>query len=613
AIILQLKKQDFSYLESYTPKIRETIESFLTKNTNDKTLKIFLTGNAAFSYDMNTISEKQGKEAELRVLFLTFIVLIFAFRSITASIIALISGFSATIITISLLKILTIYFNLSIFCQNVSTMLGLALSIDYSLLLITRYRQELLTSNKNIALKTTVETAGLSVINSGTAVLIGFCALFIPNLNLTNSIAMGGVIVVLFSVLAAISLTPIMLYLLTDKLDYPLFLSNFKPFKHKFNFKWSYFIIKNSLWTTIIALIILLLCSLPIINLKLSDPEIRIMPDYMESKQGFIELQKISKADITFPIFILAKTTNGMITDSNNLINISEYTSKIKKDPRISNIYSLVDFSNNFNLANYLLVYSSNLNIPELETLKKYLVSDDKTLTLIQVFTNKNLKSFEVNNLITDLRKVTANKLKVEVGGPASISHDLIDKLYSSSIYIILCTYFVTFILLAYIFKSIFIPLKAIFVNTISLLASYGILIMIFQYSWGARFINLKYSPESLLSGIPIILFCIMFSLSMDYEVFLLSRIYESYQKNKDNDQAIIEGLDQTSGVITKAALIMLIVFLAFIQADIILIKMLGTGLAIAIFIDATLIRMIVVPGIMKVSGKLNWYFPFKK
>lgn len=606
-IFLETKEQTFQFYESYTKKLREVLSNFIKKNKLENDFKIYLTGNAAFSYDMNTLSEQHGKEAELKVFILTFLVLVFAFGSVWASSIAVLSGFTASILTISLLKIITIYFNLSVFCQNVSTMLGLGLSIDYSLLMITRYRKELQNNSQEKALINTISSAGLSVVYSGFAVFIGFLALFIPNLKLTSSIAIGGIIVVLFSVLAAITLTTIILHTFSNKIKN----INFSKIK-KINYseKWCRFVVKNSFLFTSLTLILLLFMGLPATKMKLSDPEIRTMPDLMESKLGFNELQKISAGDVMFPVFILVESKNGSITDSNNLINLFEYLSILKKDKRVSQINSIVSFKDGFNFSDYFFLLNSGIQNKQITDLSNYLVSKDKKTTLFQLFPKKELKSFQINNFIKDLRKITNSNLNIEVGGPASISYDLLEKLYSSTLYIVTCVYFVTFILLCYAFKSLLIPIKAIIMNTISLFASYGILVLIFQYNIASWLVGLKYSPESLLSGIPVILFCIMFSLSMDYEVFLLSRIYEDYLEFGDNEKAIIKGLSETGGVITKASIIMIIVFGAFTQADIILIKMLGAGLAIAILIDATLIRMILVPGFMKLTGKFNWYFP---
>jgi RND superfamily putative drug exporter len=614
-VFIKLRDANFSFAESYTPNLRELTRQFLeSKKQVDGTLKIYLTGNGPYSYDMNKISEIAGQKAEQRVLLLTFVILVFAFRSVGASLVAVISGFMASVIAISFLKIITGFYTLSIFCQNISTMIGLALGIDYSLLLITRFRQERLEKESLAALESTFEHAGTSVIFSGFTVLIGFSALFFPGLNVTSSLGIGGCLVVLFSILAAITFTPLLLYSFEKYLEYPKFLAEF--FKGKFpstGKKWSDFIIKRSIPAGLLTLAVLLLLSIPVFSIRLAEPEIRSMPDTMESKKGFEQLQNLASGRSLFPIFILVRAVNnGNITDSTNLAKLFSFSEKLKKDQRIGQVYGISSLINNLDLVTYLFMFNSGMQNPDFNFAREYFISRDSKSTLLQVFPLKTMDSYNLNLLVDELRKINNNDFTIKIGGPASVNYDLVIKLYNKFPLIIGFIYLVTVILMAWAFRSILIPIKAILLNSISVLASYGVLVLVFQYGYFQGLLGIKYSPHSIVSAIPVILFCIMFSLSMDYEVFLLSRIYEEYQKTGNNDQAVIAGLAETSGVITKAALIMIIVFGAFTQADMVIIKMTGLGLATAVFLDATLIRMILVPAFMKLAGRANWYFPFR-
>jgi RND superfamily putative drug exporter len=615
-VFLKLKNPDFSFAESYTPHLREISRIFLNeKKALDNTLKVYLTGNGPYSYDMNQISEIDGQKAEQKVLILTFIILIFAFRSIGASLIAVISGFMASVITISCLKIITGFYPLSVFCQNISTMIGLALGIDYSLLLITRYREERKEKDKMTAISATIEHAGTAVLYSGITVFIGFSALFLPGLNVTASLGVGGGLVVFFSLLAALTFTPVLLYTFEKYLDYPKFLSDFFITKNfDLQKKWAAFITKRGNIAGVITLIILILLSIPVFSIKLAEPEIRSMPDSMEAKQGFEKLQELSSGRSLFPIFILVKANDKQnITDNKNFSGLYRFTEQLKTDKRIGKVYGLTSIIDNLDLFTYFLLFNSGINNPDFSFAKDFLLSRDQKSTLIQVFPVKTVDSYTLNILVDDLRKLNIPGFDILVGGPASVNYDLVIKLYSKFPLIIGFIYLVTVILLAKGFRSILIPLKAIILNTISVSASFGILVMVFQYGYFQNLIGITNSPHSIVSAIPVILFCIMFSLSMDYEVFLMSRIYEEYIKTGDNEKSIIKGLAETGGVITKAALIMIIVFGAFTQADIVIIKMTGLGLATAVLLDATLIRMILVPVFMKLAGKANWYFPFKK
>lgn len=588
---IKLKSNNFSDYEQFTPILREKIKKSFPDN------HIYVTGNAAFSYDMNYLSEKQGKEAEAKVLIITIIVLFLAFGSISGAFIAVSAGFITTLITISLLKVICIFYPLSVFSQNISAMLGLGLSIDYSLLIITRLRKEIKTHSFNEALNHTLINSGKSVIFSGITVMIGFTALFIPRLNLSDSIAIGGSIVSLTAILISLTYTPLMLYLFKNYLDYPFKVKEKKIISEKFG----HFVSNHSLILTLASIILLLIMIYPVSKIKLSEPDINVMPEIMESKKGFLELQKISKSNLLYPVEI--------IVESNNVINDQEFynvTQSLKKYP-LNNIYTYFGDIKNTNYTNYFLLKNSGFNIDIFNELNSYFLSNNKKQALIISFPDKNLETFEINNLIKDLKNISHNNFKIYIGGQAALGYDLITNLYRHFDIMIIFVYLLTSIILYFSYRSVLIPIKAIIVNTFSVLACYGVMVLIFQDGYLSQLFNLTYIPGYIISGIPVILFCIMFSLSMDYEVFLLSSIYEEYQNSKNNKQSVINGLINTSGVITKAALVMLIVFVAFIQADIILIKMLGVGLTFAVLIDSTLIRLILVPSMMNLAGKYNW------
>ncbi|MFN8576829.1 MAG: MMPL family transporter [Candidatus Sericytochromatia bacterium] len=589
--LIKLKKNLFSDYEKFTPIIRQKIKEIFPNS------KIYVTGNASFSYDMNFISEKEGKEAEIKVLLVTLIVLFLAFGSISGSIIVVSSGFISTLLTISILKIICLFYPLSIFSQNISTMLGLGLSIDYSLLMISRLRQEIKLNTFDIAFDNTVKYVSKAILLSGITVMIGFIALFIPNLNISNSIAVGGSIISCIAIMTSIIYVPIMLYITKKYLNYPFNLKEKSIISEKFG----NFIIKNSFLLSLITIIILITIMFPVLRIKLSEPEISTMPENMESKQGFIELNKISKANIFYPIQIILESYS--MIDEIEAYRLSE---KLKKYP-FSNIFTIFGDLKNTNYTEYYLLKNSGIKTGIFSSLEEYFLSKDKKKLLITIFPIKSINNYQINSVIKDLKKIKDNDFKIFVGGQSALGYDLIENLYRNFHLIIIFIYTLTFIVLFFAYKSILIPIKAIIVNTFSVLACYGLLVLVFQDGYFNNLFNLKYPPNYIISGIPIILFCIMFSLSMDYEVFLLSSIYEEYQKTEDNKKSIISGLIKTSGTITKAAVIMLIVFIAFIQADIILIKMLGVGLTFAVLIDSTIIRLILVPSLMNLAGKYNW------
>lgn len=594
-LIINLKNNSFKDYEDYVPILRNKIKNQIV-NSNES---IFITGNSAFSFDMNYLSESQGRQAEINVFIITLIVLFFAFSSISGALIAVGSGFISAIITISILKFISGFYELSIFSQNISTMLGLGLSIDYSLLMISRYRKESLIHDSHLALINTLLSAGKSVIYSGLTVIIGFTVLFIPNLNLAYSIGLGGSIVTFFSVITALTFTPIALIFSRKYLKPNLKLVENKKTNWE---KWGNYLYKNPIKLTFLSLSFLILTAIPVLNLKLSEPDIRSMPDIMESKKGFIELEKTGKSDLFYPFQIIIESKSDIKVDT----ELYNFLLQLKKYP-FEKIYTVLGELNSNNYTNYFFLKNSGLGDNLFNQLENNLLSKTKKQTMVIAFPHKNLKSYQLNETIKSLKIIKDKNFKIYIGGNTALGFDLINQLYKYFPLMIFIVYLFTAIILYYSYKSILIPIKAIIVNTFSVLSCYGIMVIIFQYGYFNSLINLKYSPESIISGLPVILFCIMFSLSMDYEVFLLSSIYEDYKVSGDNKKAVIMGLSNTSGIITKAALVMIIVFSAFIQADIILIKMLGTGLAIAIIIDSTIIRLILVPCLMSLAGNYNW------
>ena len=382
-LIVNLKKSDFRSYENFVPIIREKIKKEIPDSYN----KIFVTGNSAFSFDMNYLSEIQGKQAEISIFIITLLVLFFAFSSIPGAFIAVSSGFIATIITIAILKFISGYYELSIFCQNVSTMLGLGLSIDYSLLIISRYKKEIENNSPEQALIKTLNSAGKSVIYSGLTVMIGFTVLFIPGLNLAYSIALGGSLVSLMAILTALTYTPLALNFSRKFLSFP-----FKELKKekKLSEKWGNFISNNSLKLTLLSLAFLLITAIPVFNLKLAEPDIKSMPDNMESKKGFVQLDKVSESDLFYPFQIVIESKNKAIHDQE--IELYNLAVNLKKYP-FEKIYTIFGEIKSTDYTNYYLLKNTVYGSEIFSELEKYLLSKSKKQTMIIAFPQKILKA----------------------------------------------------------------------------------------------------------------------------------------------------------------------------------------------------------------------------
>jgi RND superfamily putative drug exporter len=302
--------------------------------------------------------------------------------------------------------------------------------------------------------------------------------------------------------------------------------------------------------------------------------------------------------------------TQGQITAPENLEALYALSREVRRQPGVTGVASIVDLDPRLTLEQYKLLYRNRDDIPDLYAQAALRASTAENVTLMQVNT-EYLWNDERSAAIVDRLRATdlPNGLSLQVGGGTAEVNDVIAEMYGqfprALVLIIVATYLVLLAMLG----SVLLPLKAILMNTLSILASYGALVWIFQegnLDWLFRFEPLGFVDTSL----PILMFCTLFGLSMDYEVFLLSRIKEEWERTGDNTASVAIGLERSGKIITSAALLVVVVGLAFVSAEIILVKALGLGVAIAVFLDATLVRALLVPATMRLLGEWNWWAP---
>ncbi|MFW6074720.1 MAG: MMPL family transporter, partial [Chloroflexota bacterium] len=353
----------------------------------------------------------------------------------------------------------------------------------------------------------------------------------------------------------------------------------------------------------------LLLLGIPFLNANLSSPDASILPERVDSRQGFEILRDEFSAGEQSPI-IIALESEDPVTDDANLAALYDYTRSLAADDRVYRIDSIVSLDPRLNLDQYQLMYRDpiGVNDPLLSEGLARLASEQTTAIL--VYPTASSSTSEAKSLVRHIRDEPppgAFSMLVD-GGTAEII-DVVDAMYDVFPYVAAFILVVTYVVLMLQFQSIILPLKAILVNALSIVASFGAVVFIFQegnFSSLLGFDPLGYVEASQ----PIIMFCLLFGLSMDYEVFLLSRVRESYQETGDNQQSVAVGLQRSGRIITGAALIVVLVTSSFVSAEIVLVKSLGLGIAIAILIDATIVRALLVPATMRLLGDRNWWFP---
>lgn len=578
------------------PDIVEECRSLIEKDG------ISITGGPVISSDINTASQKDLASAEAIGLPIAIVVLLLAFGTVVASILPIVIGVVTVVTAFGMMTLLSANVNLSIFVLNIVPMLGLALSIDFALLFINRYREERTHTSIAQAIQTAIQTAGRSIIFSAVCVMIGLGAMIVIDVEIFHNIALGGTIVVLLAVLSGLTLLPATMMLLGDRLN-KWRLIRVKPGGANRWRGFAGFVMKHPVAIVISALLLLGIGMIPLKDIQLTIPQVDSLPTKYDARAAYDKLDETFGLAESSTLYLLAERKDGW-EDTEGRELIYTIQEKLLKDPLVTNV-STIYTAANIQTPEEL---SASLAIPQVaEQLKPVINSFSKDTQLFVPITidvagsSSTAQKFARTWMDKDLG------VDFALGGPAKFNQEIFDEIANKIVLAIAIIIVSTFFILMLAFRSILIPLKAIIMNIIGLSSAFGILVYIFQYG------HFGIEASSIVLIIPVIVFCLVFGLSMDYEVFLISRIQEEYLKGSDNTRATIDGLTSTSRIITSAALIMIVITGAFAFTDVMPVKQIGVGIAIAVAIDATIIRLMLVPSLMKLFGDWNWWLPFSK
>lgn len=583
-------------------------------------------GGPVFYEDIQSVSERDLRRAELLAFPFAIIALLFVFRSVIAAVLPALVGGCAVVISLGLIFGLGQVTPLSIFVLNITTLFGLGLGVDYSLFMVSRFREEI-GRGRDVreAVILTVATAGRAVAFSGLTVAIGLFGLTFFHINMLHSVGLGGMLVVLLAVLAALTLLPAALFILGTRVNalpvrFPRIMKRSPEvahglqapaeLHHGFWYRLSAFVMRYPLRVFVSVLCLLIGFGLPFLGVRFSAPDASILPPDVPSRAAFDLLATRFDQRETTPI-LLAVQTRGDVMAAQNIHNLYYYVKRIEADPRVARVDSIVSADPRITLEQYQLLYSNPQLItdPYLQALVKSSVNGNTTL--IQVISKYNMADMHSQELALTIRNTPpGNGISVLVDGGSAGNLDYVNSLYTDFPLAVLVVAITTYIVLLLLFRSAVLPLKAIIMNTLSILASYGALVVIFQNGFLHQILG--FTPLGFVeASSPILLFCSLFGLSMDYEVFLLSRVQEAFWQTGDNTRAVALGLQRSGRIITSAAVIVIVVSACFATADMILVKALGLGMALAVVIDATLVRGLLVPATMRLLGNWNWWLPF--
>ncbi|MGM7634393.1 MMPL family transporter [Bacillus sp. Hm123] len=597
-----LMKADTAYAVLHYDEKLEDMSDIIkdVKKVADDQAGVTVTGSPVLSEDINKASQDDLKRAELIGLPVALLVLLFAFGTVVASMLPLVVGAITIIIGFGLLTFIGQEIKLSIFILNIAPMIGLALSIDFSLLFINRYKEELEKQSKAEALITTIQTAGRSIIFSAVCVFIGLGAMLVIEVDIFKNVAIGGMVVIAVAVLGSLTLLPAILYMLGDRIHKWRLVRTDRDSRAR----WRTFagaVMKRPVLITLVAMVILIIGILPVQHMRLAIPTTDSLPKHFESRIAYEKIEETFMQENKSTIYAVAERPDGWLNEA-GLEEMKKLQDTFSKEKKVTDIDTLFATSQIDDPAQLAAALEQPQMRQQLEPAIEPFVQEEKLLIPVHLNVEGSSKKAQ------SLARTWSEKewpVDIQFGGQPKFNQEIYDEIYDKiglAVAIILIS---TFIILMLAFRSIIIPLKAIMMNVVGLTSTFGILVWIFQ---GGHF-GLPEMDISLI--LPVLVFSLVFGLSMDYEVFLISRIREFYLKTSDNTAATVEGLANTSKVITAAALIMIVITGAFAFTGVAPVKQIGIGIAIAIAIDATIIRLLLVPSLMKLLGDWNWWYPF--
>ena len=593
--------------------IDDAVELFPTVRANLRPgdLQVWATGGIAIFSDLDDASEEDLRRAELITLPLVLIALVVVFGSVVAAAIPVAMGGLSVGVTLALIYLLAQQTDMSIFVLNIASFLGLGMAIDYSLLMVSRFREELPRRGVEQAVAVTCATAGKAVLFSATTSVIGLSGLLIFDFMMLRSLGIGGATVILMSLVIALTLIPALLGTLGDKVNAWSIIPRRRG--GRFWFRLSRWVMRHPVAVIVPVTAFLLLLGAPFLGVKLGSPWASILPVDAESRQGWeLVAERFGPGELS-PAVLVSTSDTGVL-DADNVAAAFEFAQRMSNDPRVARVDSIVTVRPEITLEQYQDLYSSG-NLPaqgprEVMRAVDELTSPSGDTIIMRIVSSFDPVADETKALVDDIRaRPPGGDLETYVTGVTADLRDTVDRMYSDFPKVIIYVVATTYVALFWLFRSVFLPLKAVIMNGLSILASYGALVWVFQegYLQGVLGFEAEGFTEA---SVPILLFCIVFGLSMDYEVFLLSRIKEEYDATGDNATSVATGMERSGVIITSAALILILVAAAFTTSDILIVKTLGFGTALAIFVDSTIVRTLLVPALMRVLSDWNWWAP---
>lgn len=614
-LLVDLNTEDVLEAEQQVPKLRAAmVPAFDAAKARHGDLEWAITGRAALTYDLSRFDAQDTARAELRALPLTLIILIFAFGSIVSAMLPLVLAVATRTVALGMVFWVAASIDISNLVLSVVTMLAIALGIDYSLFIIHRYRRELeqiaeeaapleARAGQELAMRRAMSQSGVAVVYSAATVAIGIGSLLATPLMQTRSIGLGGLFAVLVSLAASLTLVPAFLRLLpSDVLEWPRSLS--RPVRRerarRLWIRWANAIEKQPVLSIVMSLALILAMALPALHTRTGFPESEFLPPELEFTRGMEMLEGMRLKGLVSPlIVVVSDTQKRRALTPERADALGEFALRIEQDSRVRAVEGPLRKASDGSIEQSMGAALS----------RDAFTSKDRSRMLFLVIPSDSSTLDGLRKLSDEIPKLLkVGGLSVEVGGQSQYFNDFEDAVSASYPLTIALVLGMSVLVLLLFFRAPLASAKALLLNLFSVAAGYGVVVLVFQLGHGSELFGVAAPTTVVPSTVPLAIFCILFGLSMDYEIFLLSRIRTIFNETGDNALSIREALADTGSVITSAALIMVAVFGAFAFTRDVVVQMIGLGLAVAVLVDATLIRSILGPALMHVAGRWNWW-----
>jgi len=610
--VVELKTRSTGGASLEFSSVPPAVYASLRALVRSSTLDVVAAGMVPLNHDFIEVAKRDLERAELVILPVVAVFLFVAFGSVVAALLPLGVGMLAMVGGMAGTTLLARYMSVSAYAPNIVTMIGLGVAIDYSLFIVNRFREEIVRRSVPEALGATLATTGRAILFSGVTVAIGLLGMLVLGLGNIGSLGLAGTIVVALSVVFGLTFLPAMLAILGPRVN-ALSLPFFRPADPA---------APSGFWHRLAALVMahpwrvfvpvagfLLLLGVPFLHIRLGAGDVTSLPPWAEARRGAELLHKEFPGAGVLPVVVVLRYDQGSPLSPERVGKAYDLSLWLARQAGVAGVQSVLDLAPGSGREEFqrMVRIPRELWPEEMQAAVARIVGE--RIMILSVSTDLPAGSDEARALV---RAIRASHPPVDgellVTGPTAFDLDFMRVVADNAPLAIALVVVATYVALLLLLRSALLPLKAVVVNLLSISASYGALVWIFQEGHLAHWLH--FTPGPIQTATPIIMFCLIFGLSMDYEVLLLSRVREEYERTGNNVLAVGAGLERTGRLITWAGAIMAGVFLAFALADSVIIKAVGIGIGIAVILDATVVRALLVPATMRLMGRWNWWVP---